>query len=827
MTRRRLVLTVAVVVALVAGSAAVALALLGRPAGPKPAPLIFIVDPTVGPSVESVEPIEGRSEQRKVGALTNPDGGRAELVLDEVIVHVRNAAELTAFLGRWGGQVLDSFPADAEGQDHLVRVDLSRADPAALPADLLATEPHQSGTHRVSDERVLRLLALAAAEWRAGTELVVDWLTEPTGIADGQVYESEDITTDVDGNEIPKNVFDWSYMRTGGNMDIGVAAAWQLLQAHGKLTPQVRYMVMDGGFNQNFDFPKNAKIRKGEWGKKNPHHCTNDSSCPWHGTDVVLAAMATVDNKYGTAGPAGPVVSQLIAVGNDLDYWSRMRRLDDVAREEHPDVVNLSFTNHVDAGGAHAQKWTDRRMRHVQDTGALIVAAAGNDKTTVDSDTLFVPCESIHVMCVGGLANNSATVASGSNFGQGDSRRSVEIYGPMCVRTIHDPNRSALDFTTMNTCGTSVASPFVGGIAALVMAADPTLSPEEVRNILNLTANVGGLGAKVTGSQRRVNALQAVARALAVDVVPPTMKIEAPKDGRELGMEDWVDLRGTATDFMGRPVKLHWESDKDGVLADGSKTTVKPLSLGKHTITASATDSTGRMSSAKVTVTVVDTPPKVKLVSPSGEEFMEGDAVDLVGDSVDPDNWQPMPADSGEWEVRRGTTVVHTATGHSATMPGAKVTPGSYTVRFTVAGVRAESTFTVKAVPPGQTKPTAVVTVPTRKRTIGYGQTVTFAGHGTDAEDGALDGTHYRWVASSGGTVKVLCEGSAVPRVGPPGGGFIAKKSCGTFSKTGADLGLAKGDVGYTTWTVKLVVFDSTGNYAKDSVEVAVYFNPP
>lgn len=830
MTRRRLVLTVAVVVALVAGGAAFALTMLDRPAGPKPTQPILIIDPTVNPSVESVESIEGRTEQRAVGALVMSDGTKADLVLDEVIVHVATPAELSAFLGRWGGQVLDSFPADADGQDHLVRVDVSRADPAKLPADLLAAEPKPWGELRASDERVARLMALAAAEWRIGTELVIDWLTEPAGIEDGKVFEAKDITTKVDGKEIPKNVFDWTYMQAGGNLDIGVAAAWQLLQAHGRLKPQVKYMVMDGGFNTNFDFPKDSKIRKGEWGKKNPSDCTNGASCPWHGTHVVMAAMATVDNGYGTAGPAGPVVSRLIAVGNDYDYWTRLRRLEDMVEDERPDVVNLSFTRSVDAGSAHAKKWTDRRMRHIRDHGALIVAAAGNNGKTIDTDTLYVPCESTHVMCVGGLAQNSTAVHGDSNWGEGDSTTSVEIYGPYCVRSINDPIRPALDFTTDEVCGTSFASPFVGGVGALVMAANPELSPEEVRNILNVTANVGGLGSKVTGSQRRVNALKAVARALGVDVVPPTVKIEAPKDGREVGIEDWVDLRGTSTDFMGRAVKLHWESDKDGVLADGSKTSVPPLSLGTHVITATATDSTGRTTSATVKVKVVDTPPKVKLVSPApGEEVMEGDEVSLVGDSVDPDNWQPLPAGSGEWEVRRGATVVHTAKGHSATLPAAKVTPGAYTARFTVEGVRAESTFTVKAVPPGQTKPTAIITKPTKTLSIGYGESVTFSGYGADNEDGLLDGTHYRWVAVSGTARKVLCEGSAVPRTtGPaPGGGFQAKKSCATVTVTGANVGVAPGDGGQSKWTVKLVVYDTNLNYRTDTVELIVYYNPP
>jgi len=783
-------------------------------------PLVFRVDAAVKTQLTQVDPIEGATDARQTVALAVPGGSVAELVLDEVIVHVNNHAELVAFLGRWNGKVMDSFPADSEGQDYLVKVDVSRADPAKLEEDLLATEPGQAGEHRVSDERALRLLALAAAEWRLGTEVVVDWITEPLTIESGEVFEAKDITED----GVAKNVFDWSYMQAGAGMDTGVAAAWQLLQAQGKLTPQVRYLVMDGGFNRNFDFPDNAKMRKGEWGEANKKDC-HGKSCPWHGTDVVLAAMAKVDNQYGTAGPAGPVVSELVVVGNSLDYWSRLRRLESVAEDEHPDVVNLSFTRDVNVGGAYAKKWTDRRMKHVRDTGALIVASAGNDGRSVDSDTLWVPCESSQVMCVGGMTKGGG-LDDGSNFGEGDSPTSVEIYGPMCVRSINDPIRPALDFTTKNVCGTSFASPFVGGVAALVMAANPALRSEEVRKILNDTANVGGLGAKVTGSQRRVNALQAVAKALGVEVVVPRVSIDYPPDGKEFAVGRWMDLRGKATDFMGRELKIAWDSDKDGHLADGSATSVPPLSLGTHVLTATVTDSTRRTGSAKVTVKVVDNPPVVKLVSPaSGMKTLEGNDVALVGTSMDPDDFSALADDKAKWEVSRNGSVVHTATGHVASVPHSKLPPGSYTVKFTAGPVSAQGSFTVEAIPPGQHKPKATITKPAGTLAIsahnGMPKDIAFAATGTDTEDGTVAGSRFRWTARSGsGQTKVLCTGSHVPSGAPPGG-FTTYKNCATFT---GGLGIASGDVALTTWVVTLEVFDASGLVGTDTVTVKVTY---
>lgn len=102
----------------------------------------------------------------------------------------------------------------------------------------------------------------------------------------------------------------------------------------------------------------------------------------------------------------------------------------------------MSVIRDVRYGRWHPKTWTDRRMRHIQNTGALVVTAAGDNGRSVDGDTLWVPCESTHVLCVGG-AHGGAARTAGSNYGAGDSSTSVEIYGPMCVRTVAAPDNAS------------------------------------------------------------------------------------------------------------------------------------------------------------------------------------------------------------------------------------------------------------------------------------------------------------------------------------------------------------------------------------------------
>lgn len=76
----------------------------------------------------------------------------------------------------------------------------------------------------------------------------------------------------------------------------------------------------------------------------------------------------------------------------------------------------------------------------------------------------------------------------------------------------------------VNFSGTSMSTPFVAGVSALLIAADPTLTPDEVREVLHRTAeDFGEVGPDPEyghGRVRPVAALAAIAPGLAVDAPP-------------------------------------------------------------------------------------------------------------------------------------------------------------------------------------------------------------------------------------------------------------------------------------------------------------------
>ncbi|HSK51987.1 MAG TPA: S8/S53 family peptidase, partial [Clostridia bacterium] len=626
------------------------------PATPAAAPADFdvVIAPEIAPAVAEIEGLDDGAPARPVGRIEG-DGGASDVVLDEVIVTTASAEELDAFLARWNGEVLDSFPPADDGlTDHLVRIDASGADTSTVASDLATFEDHDD--LRVSDERTLRLLAVAAIETaRHGTRVTLNPLATATEVEDGVAQEASD----------RKNTFSWSYMQGGNTPDFAVAPAWQLLEAHGKLGRTVTVLVHDGGFSHNPDFPEDSTIRSAKWGEENRMDCGKTNPCPFHGTHVALTIAGQLDNEYGTAGSAGPVVDELIVVAVHSDTWKRLRVLDDMVDQYRPDIVNMSYSTTITAFRGAAQDAFDRRYKHMLDRGALLFGSAGNDGYDIDQEKcvfgncyerrLLFPCESTHVVCVGGLANDSTQRDPSSNFGWKDDRRSVELWGPYQTYSINDPNKTYLDFTTKWIYGTSYSSPFVAGIGALVKAADPSLGPEEIRDILNETANSGVQDQWITGSQRRVDALAAVARALGVDLDAPKVTITHPTNGKDYAVSSWLQLKGSAIDYRGVALPITWVSSIDGKLGNQVGTvSLGELSLGEHVLTATATDPLGQGTTEQITFEVIRRPVEITISSPAdGEAFEEGDPLSLSAGTTDPDNlYQSVPNSKVGWEIR-------------------------------------------------------------------------------------------------------------------------------------------------------------------------------
>lgn len=818
----------------------------------EPGELVIEVDESIRPNLEAVPGLEEGDPTRPVGRLVYDDGETTDLVLGELIVATSSQDEFDGFLERHDATLVDTFPGeDGDPDEHLVRVSVTEADAAAAAAALVELEPDHTGIYRVSDPMVAAMLGIAAIEQlEHGLEVSINWVMEHTGIVDGDVRDGED----------RDNPFTWPYLRVGGPLDIGVTAAWQLLQHHGKTGNKVKVAIADGGFFENPDFPDDRKIRLAKWNVKNPGGCGGGNDCPTHGTDVAVTAVGKIDNGYGTAGVAGQVGS-LIAIQAHADFWTELRKIKKVVDEERPAVVNMSFSWEVKSLRNATENSTDRHLKAMKKDGALVIASAGNDGKDIDGEVcigdncfenrLVVPCESRYAICVGGTQSQSAWLHGGSNHGTAGGARSTQIYAPFCVIAPFNPVSQSITDTDW-VCGTSFSAPFVAGAVALIKAADPSLGPDQIWEILSDTAHIGGVHFDhyiPTEHQRRINVLGAVMAALGVERTPPQIIITDPGDGAEFGISDWFDLVGEAVDYKGQPLEIVWESDIEGDLGASMDTlTVFELTSGDHTITARAVDVHGVETTETVTVAVVDAPPVMSISWPAPDSISyEIEDLDLVGHSHDPDTNSSLGDGDVEWELIRNGQVAYSSEGHEIRVPPGTLSPGSYQVVFRgrQGSSTAEAETTVHVLEVVGELPNVLILSEFQEDPYGSysGQPVTFElnGFGFDQEDGHLPQSAFRWIARAhNGHEEVLCTGSSFKEPAPPedggdSGGFVIVPPPGptvppvigiinNCRDIEVELGLAPGAVPSTTWALVLQAVDSDGQMGEDVAGITITF---
>lgn len=218
-----------------------------------------------------------------------------------------------------------------------------------------------------------------------------------------------------------------------------------------------------------------------------------------HGTHVAGIAAAKTNNTTGMAGVGWKVkimpikVSDASGTMTDADVVKGIQ----YAIDNDATVINLSL------GGLGYSSVLDEVVQQAIDEGIVVVAAAGNNHRNMN----ILP---FYPVCSAGVIGVSATdendnVAGFSNFGT----NCVDVAAPGVdiVSTIYD---GAYD----SYSGTSMSSPNVAGIVALLKSQQSDLTPAEVLSIIKDTADDVDLPAAYgTG---RVNAVEAL---LALDSV--------------------------------------------------------------------------------------------------------------------------------------------------------------------------------------------------------------------------------------------------------------------------------------------------------------------
>ncbi len=154
-------------------------------------------------------------------------------------------------------------------------------------------------------------------------------------------------------------------------------------------------------------------------------------------------------------------------------------------------------------GSTTYSKALEDAIRAAGEQGILFVAAAGNSSTDNDKKPHYPSNYDLpNVISVAAL-DRTDSLASFSNFGA----RTVHVAAPgreIVSTWLNDQYREA--------SGTSMATPNVSGVAALILAGEPNISVEKLRErLLKAVDKVDSLSGKVA-SGGRLNAAKALAR---------------------------------------------------------------------------------------------------------------------------------------------------------------------------------------------------------------------------------------------------------------------------------------------------------------------------
>ncbi|HKP74594.1 MAG TPA: S8 family peptidase [Longimicrobiaceae bacterium] len=200
-----------------------------------------------------------------------------------------------------------------------------------------------------------------------------------------------------------------------------------------------------------------------------------------HGTHVAGIIGAVRGNSLGLDGVAGSSVKLMIlrAVPDgderDKDIANAIR----YAADNGAQVINMSF------GKAYSPQKdaVDAAVRYAESKGVLLVHAAGNEGANLDQS----PSYPTRHFLSGGTAPNWIEVGA-SAPGSADSlaapfsnysRTGVDVFAPGVSIWSTVPNNG---YERLQ--GTSMASPVVAGVAALLLAYYPSLTPAQVKDIL-------------------------------------------------------------------------------------------------------------------------------------------------------------------------------------------------------------------------------------------------------------------------------------------------------------------------------------------------------
>jgi serine protease AprX len=301
-----------------------------------------------------------------------------------------------------------------------------------------------------------------------------------------------------------KAAVDTTRLLTTYPQDVAAPAVWNGVAGSAATGLGVTVAVIDTGLDlTNPDFHGNVSavsVNASATG-------TNDGY--GHGTHVAgIIAAKNPNGQYIGVAPNAHVIGVKIADNSGNAYESDLLRgLGWVYLNkdtQHIRVLNLSVGTSVP--GSYAYSPTDAAVEHLWQAGVTVVVAAGNLGNAPDAVS-YAPANDPYVITVGCLDDNQTgntgaddslcPISSRGVTEDGFSKPDVVAPGRKVVSALASgnpvlaqqyPDRITSDGKHIRLSGTSMSTPVVSGMVALLLERYPTLTPDQIKNLLTTTA---------------------------------------------------------------------------------------------------------------------------------------------------------------------------------------------------------------------------------------------------------------------------------------------------------------------------------------------------
>jgi PKD repeat protein len=313
------------------------------------------------------------------------------------------------------------------------------------------------------------------------------------------------------------------------------------------------------------------------------------------------------------------------------------------AADNGANVLNLSlgsFGGNPDGTGSAVQQ---AAMQYAVSKEVLPVCATGNDDnkpTNGYTGGVGYPARFPECMAVG-ATNWSDVKASYSNFGP-----QIEISAPggdgnpagTPASFILAPLHSSNSYTWKT--GTSMATPQVAGLAALLYASGMTTAAEVRARIIATADDIEAPGWDNRTGAGRINVYRAVT---GIDPDAPPVATPGPTDGYTGNKGIAVQFDGSdSKDPNGKAVTYAWNFGNP-TSASNTSTLAKPthtyLRAGSYTVTLAVTDAAGLTTTATSTAVIPNIVPVIAALPDA--TLLQGETYTAAGSftDADPDSW--------------------------------------------------------------------------------------------------------------------------------------------------------------------------------------------